>query len=61
MSLELAMISPHTPRICHQDRVPEFQKPMVEAMYEAANVIDSVHPDAIVLVSCHWMSSFFIM
>ncbi|WAH43696.1 extradiol ring-cleavage dioxygenase [Alicyclobacillus fastidiosus] len=59
MSLELAMISPHTPRICHQDRVPEFQKPMVEAMYEAANVIDSVHPDAIVLVSCHWMSSFF--
>ncbi len=58
MSLELAMISPHTPRICHKDKVADFQKPMVEAMNQAADVIDKIHPDVVVLVSCHWASSF---
>ncbi|EJY55079.1 Extradiol ring-cleavage dioxygenase class III protein subunit B [Alicyclobacillus hesperidum URH17-3-68] len=58
MSLELAMITPHTPRICHRDRIPEFQKPMVEAMLKCADIIDDVNPDVIVLISCHWMSSF---
>jgi len=58
MSLELAMITPHTPRICNKDKVAAFQRPMVEAMYEAADLIDSLNPDVIVLVSCHWASSF---
>ncbi|WP_206830462.1 extradiol ring-cleavage dioxygenase [Alicyclobacillus fructus] len=58
MSLELAMITPHTPRICHRDRVPEFQKPMVEAMLKCADVIDEIRPDVVVIISCHWMSSF---
>ncbi|MCF8563185.1 extradiol ring-cleavage dioxygenase [Alicyclobacillus tolerans] len=58
MSLELAMITPHTPRICHKDKVADFQKPMVEAMYKAADVIEQVNPDVMVLVSCHWVSSF---
>ncbi|EPZ42916.1 extradiol ring-cleavage dioxygenase [Alicyclobacillus acidoterrestris] len=59
MSLELAMITPHTPRICHRDRIPEFQKPMVEAMVKCADMIDQANPDVVVLISCHWMSSFF--
>lgn len=58
MSLELAMITPHTPRICHKDRVAAFQRPMVEAMDQAADAIDAVNPDVLVIVSCHWMSSF---
>ncbi|MCL6632551.1 MAG: extradiol ring-cleavage dioxygenase [Alicyclobacillus herbarius] len=58
MSLELAMISPHTPRICHEDRIPEFQRPMVEAMRKTADIIEQVQADVMVLVSCHWMSSF---
>jgi 3,4-dihydroxyphenylacetate 2,3-dioxygenase len=58
VSLELAMISPHTPRICHKDRVADFQKPMVQAMYKIADVIEQIHPDIVVLVSCHWASSF---
>ncbi|MDQ0190284.1 DODA-type extradiol aromatic ring-opening family dioxygenase [Alicyclobacillus cycloheptanicus] len=58
MSLELAMISPHTPRICHRDKVADFQQPMVEAMLKTADIIDGLKPDVLVLVSCHWMSSF---
>ncbi|WP_067935933.1 extradiol ring-cleavage dioxygenase [Alicyclobacillus kakegawensis] len=58
MSLELAMISPHTPRICHEDKIPEFQRPMVEAMRKTAEIIEQVEADVMVLVSCHWMSSF---
>lgn len=58
MSLEMAMISPHTPRICHADRIPDFQKPMVEGMLKVADVIEQISPDVLVLISCHWMSSF---
>lgn len=58
MSLELAMITPHTPRICHEDKVGDFQKPMVEAMKKTADVIDGTAPDLLLIVSCHWMSSF---
>ncbi len=58
MSLELAMISPHTPRICHKDKVAGFQKPMVQAMNETADMIEQIQPDVVVLVSCHWSSSF---
>ncbi|QQE77725.1 extradiol ring-cleavage dioxygenase [Alicyclobacillus sp. SO9] len=58
MSLELAMISPHTPRICHKDKVAAFQQPLVDAMVKTADLIESLHPDVIVLVSCHWQSSF---
>ncbi len=58
MSLELAMISPHTPRICHEDKVGDFQKPMVEAMKRTADMIEAAQPDVLVIVSCHWMSSF---
>lgn len=58
MSLELAVITPHTPRICHEELVGDFQKPMVEAMREVAEIITSVKPDVLVMVSCHWMSSF---
>lgn len=58
MTLELAMITPHTPRICHKDKVADFQKPMVEAMNRAADIIEKMNPDVVVLVSCHWASSF---
>ncbi|MBX6352729.1 MAG: extradiol ring-cleavage dioxygenase [Thermoflavifilum sp.] len=58
MSLELAMISPHTPRICHLDRVPPVQQPMVDAMARVAEDLEKREIDALVIVSCHWMSSF---
>jgi 3,4-dihydroxyphenylacetate 2,3-dioxygenase len=44
--------------MCHEDQTPEFQKELVEGMQSVARVIESIKPDAIVLVSCHWLSSF---
>ncbi len=58
MALELGMLVPHTPRMCHEEHAPEFQKELIQGMHEVARVIESVQPDAIVLVSCHWLSSF---
>ncbi|MFC3885128.1 extradiol ring-cleavage dioxygenase [Bacillus songklensis] len=58
MTLELGMLVPHTPRMCFEDQAPEFQKELVEGMHKTAKVIESIQPDAIVLISCHWMSSF---
>lgn len=59
MSIEFSMIVPHVPSICHEDQVPEFQKDMVEAMKDVSKTIADIKPDAIVLVSCHWPSTFF--
>ncbi|MBU8732301.1 MEMO1 family protein [Cytobacillus oceanisediminis] len=59
MTIELSMLVPHVPSICHEDQVPDFQQPMVNAMKEVAKDIEQIKPDAIVLVSCHWPSTFF--
>lgn len=59
MSIELSMLVPHVPSICHEDQVPEFQRDMVEAMKDVSKTIANLKPDAIVLVSCHWPSTFF--
>ncbi|ALS20464.1 MULTISPECIES: extradiol ring-cleavage dioxygenase [Paenibacillus] len=58
MSIELGLLVPHTPRMCHEEQAPAFQKELVRSMHEAADVIASLKPDVIVLISCHWMSSF---
>lgn len=59
MTLEFSMLVPHVPSICHEDQVPDFQKDMVEAMKKVSKKIEKLKPDAIVLVSCHWPSTFF--
>lgn len=59
MSIEFCMLVPHVPSICHEDQVPDFQRDMVEAMKEVSKKIADIKPDAIVLVSCHWPSTFF--
>lgn len=58
MSLELSMVVPHVPSICHEDQAPEFQRNIVESMKELGNQISELKPDAIVLISCHWPSTF---
>jgi 3,4-dihydroxyphenylacetate 2,3-dioxygenase len=58
MSLELAMLVPHTPRMCFEDRTPAFQRELVKGMHEAAKIIEHIQPDTLVIISCHWLSSF---
>lgn len=59
MTIKLSMLVPHVPSICHEDQVPDFQQDLVTEMKQVAKQIEQIKPDAIVLVSCHWPSTFF--
>jgi 3,4-dihydroxyphenylacetate 2,3-dioxygenase len=58
MTIELGILAPHTPRMCHEDQAPEFLNEIVEGMHQVAKVIEKVKPDTVVIISCHWLSSF---
>ena len=58
MSIELTILTPHFPSICHKENAPEFQVDIANAMGELSNEIKEINPDVIVLVSCHWPTTF---
>lgn len=58
MSIEMAALVPHTPRMCFEEKTPDFQKELVKGMKRLSGIIDRIQPDAVVLISCHWTSSF---
>lgn len=58
MSVVYSMLTPHVPSICHEENAPDFQLGMVSAMKDVSKKIAELKPDAIVLVSCHWPSTF---
>ncbi|WML51400.1 extradiol ring-cleavage dioxygenase [Neobacillus sp. PS3-12] len=58
MSIELSMLVPHAPSLCHKDQVPDFQQDIVAGYKEVTKEIAEIKPDVIVLVSCHWPSTF---
>src|SRR5437868_3690499 len=58
MSIELSMLVPHAPSLCHEDQVPDFQQNIVAGLKEVSKEIAQIKPDVIVLVSCHWPSTF---
>jgi len=59
LTIELSMLVPHVPSMCHQDQVPVFQQDMAAGMKEIGKRLQRLKPDVIVLVSCHWPSTFF--
>ena len=59
MTIEFSMIAPHVPSMCHEEQVPEFQQDMASGMKVVAQQIKEIKPDVMVLVSCHWPSTFF--
>lgn len=58
MTIALSVLTPHVPSIVHEDKVPDFQQDMVRGMKEVSKKIYSLNPDVVVLVSCHWPSTF---
>lgn len=58
MSVELSLLVPHFPSICHEEQTPDYQMNMVNALKDVSKRIASLKPDVIVLVSCHWPSTF---
>ncbi|MEH7073483.1 extradiol ring-cleavage dioxygenase [Neobacillus drentensis] len=59
MPIELSMLVPHVPSLCDEEQVPEFQQNMAVEMKKMGKQIKEINPDVIVLVSCHWPSTFF--
>lgn len=59
MTIQFSMLAPHVPSICHEELVPDYQQPMVDSLKELKGMLYQDKPDAIVLVSCHWPSTFF--
>jgi len=58
MSIELSMLVPHAPSLCHEDQAPDFQQNIIAGFKEVSKQISQIKPDLIVLVSCHWPSTF---
>lgn len=58
MPIELAALVPHTPRMCFEEKTPDFQKELVKGMKQLSAIIENIQPDAVVIISCHWTSSF---
>ena len=58
MTIELSMLVPHVPSICHEDQAPDFQQGIIDGLKEVSKEIAQIRPDVIVLVSCHWPSTF---
>ncbi|MEX1029222.1 MAG: extradiol ring-cleavage dioxygenase [Paenibacillaceae bacterium] len=58
MTIELSIMTPHMPSICHEDQTPKYQKEVVAKLKEVSAKIYSLKPDVVVLVSCHWPSTF---
>jgi 3,4-dihydroxyphenylacetate 2,3-dioxygenase len=58
MPLSLGILAAHVPRICHEDKAPDFQRALVNGMHQAAAAIREVKADVIVLMSCHFAATF---
>ena len=50
MTIELSMLAPHFPSICHEEQVPEFQQKVVDSMKEVSKEIAQINP------GCHRFS-----
>ncbi len=59
MTIEMSLLVPHVPSITHEDQIPDFQLAMATAMKKLGEELRELKPDAIVLISCHWPSTFF--
>jgi 3,4-dihydroxyphenylacetate 2,3-dioxygenase len=58
MTIELGVISAHLPRICFEEEAPGFYKPLIDGMKAVQKEIEKIKPDAVVLISAHWQSTF---
>jgi 3,4-dihydroxyphenylacetate 2,3-dioxygenase len=54
----LGMSVAHTPRIAHPDKAGPAFKDLIDAMYRAGDRLREIAPDALVIASAHWVTSF---
>ncbi|HWJ76510.1 MAG TPA: extradiol ring-cleavage dioxygenase [Niallia sp.] len=58
MTIELGVLAAHVPSICHREYVPEYQQEIVVKMDAISENIEKIKPDGVIIVSCHWQSTF---
>lgn len=58
MTIELGVLTAHVPRICFEEQAPDFYKPLIDGLKKAAQEIQQLKPDVIILMSSHWQSTF---
>mgnify|MGYP001329866171 FL=1 len=58
MALEMGVIAPHVPSICFEEKAPPYQRSIIDGMYKVSEMIDRINPDAVIVISCHWMTTF---
>ncbi len=53
-----SVIAPHTPRMGYEPSAPEFVRGLMQGLRELGSEIRTARPDAIVLCSTHWVTTF---
>jgi 3,4-dihydroxyphenylacetate 2,3-dioxygenase len=51
-------VSPHAPRLGIEERVPSFQKGLIDGMKQMGQALRGLRPDLFVVNSAHWVSTF---
>ncbi len=51
-------VAPHAPRLGIEERVPHFQRGLIDGMKQMGQALRSLHPDLLVVNSAHWVSTF---
>jgi 3,4-dihydroxyphenylacetate 2,3-dioxygenase len=59
-SISMGLAVAHTPRIAHPEKAGATWHPLMAAMREAGAALRENKPDAVVLASTHWVTSFNI-
>jgi 3,4-dihydroxyphenylacetate 2,3-dioxygenase len=51
-------VAPHAPRLGVEERVPAFQRGLIDGMKQMGQVLRDLKPDLFVVNSAHWVSTF---
>jgi 3,4-dihydroxyphenylacetate 2,3-dioxygenase len=51
-------VAPHAPRLGIEERVPSFQKGLIDGMKQMGQALRGLRPDLFVVNSAHWVSTF---
>jgi 3,4-dihydroxyphenylacetate 2,3-dioxygenase len=51
-------VAPHAPRLGVEERVPDFQRGLLDGMKQMGQALRELRPDLFVVNSAHWVSTF---
>ena len=57
--LVASIVASHSPRMGVEENAPEFIKGLIDGLRELGQTLRTLEPDAIVLHSAHWVSTFW--